>query len=349
MSDNFIVTVVIPAYNAEEFIEDAVKSCFNQTYGPMETIVVNDGSTDTTANKVKVLTDALHRNGFELKLIDIGKNMGTANALNVGFSSAKGAYICWLSADDMFLDREKVKKQISCMKRSGADWSYFRDCYSGSNVSTSRLIKTSYLPRLGIFDPFFIHNSDLRLAMLFFRNPINGSSVMIKKECVESYGQFDPSTRNVDADGDLWMRYSALNLKLAALKGASIFYREHSGQTSKRKNEMLIGCELTRVRMLITLKEKNRLARIIKKFAHIFPIIIEAKSYRNRPFTSEFLFNYVLTNKDEFNFLFRKYIQKALNNLKKHSVFLALDKDKFERDLELFRSSKTFKDFENLL
>ena len=198
-----MVTVVIPAYNAEEFIEDAVKSCFNQTYRPMETIVVNDGSTDTTANEVKVLADTLYRNDFKLRLIDIGKNVGAANALNVGFSSAEGAYICWLSADDIFIDREKIEKQIGYMKRTGADWAYFRDFYSGSNISTARLVKSSYLPRLRIFDPLFIRDSDLRLAMLFFRNPINGSSVVIKKDCVESYGQFDPSTRNVDGDGDL--------------------------------------------------------------------------------------------------------------------------------------------------
>ena len=279
MSGHMRVTVVIPAYNAEEFIEDAVKSCFNQAHRPMETIVVNDGSTDATASKVKVLADALYRSDFELRLIDIGKNMGAGNALNIGFSNAESAYICWLSADDLFIDREKIKNQIDYMKRTRADWGYFRDYYSGSNISTSRLVKSSYLPRLRILDPLFIRDPDLRLAMLFFRNPINGSSVVIKKDCVESYGQFDPSTRNVDGDGDLWMRYSALKLKLCALKGAPVFYREHGEQTSKRKESMMYGCELTRMRMLHALEKTKKLAEIIKKFTLFLPIVLKAGNH----------------------------------------------------------------------
>lgn len=346
MNENTMVTVVIPAYNAEEFIEDAVKSCFNQTYRPMETIVVNDGSTDTTANEVKVLADALYKNDFELRLIDIGKNMGAANALNVGFSSAEGAYICWLSADDIFIDREKIKRQIRYMKRTGADWGYFRDCYSGLNISTARLVKTSYLPRLRIFDPLFIHDSDLRLAMLFFRNPINGSSVVIKKDCVESYGQFDPSTRNVDGDGDLWMRYSALKLKLCALKGAPVFYREHEKQTSKRKDYMMYGCELTRMRMLRVLEKKKKLTKIIKKFTPFLPIILKAKNHFARPLVSEFLFNYIIENKNKFNYLLFKNAQRSLNDVKNHRNYQSIDKNKFAEDLELLIRSDTFAKFE---
>jgi glycosyltransferase involved in cell wall biosynthesis len=349
MKNNKMVSVIIPAYNAEEFIEDSVKSCFNQTYNHIETIVVNDGSTDATAQKVKKLADLLSKNEFKLKLINIGKNRGAANALKVGFTNAEGTYICWLSADDIFTDAQKIEKQVGFMEKNSAAWSYFRDYYTGPNLSQATLVRTSYLPRLRMLDPMFLNDSDLRLMSLFFRNPINGSSIMIKRKFAAKFGMFDPITRNIDADGDLWMRYSALNLKLVALKGASVFYREHSGQTSKRKTDMLLGCELTRVRMLIALKEKNRLKRFIKKFVPFFPIIIEAKGHLGRPFTSEFIFKYILTSKDEFNFLFRRYIRKSLNDVKKHITFLALDKDKFESDLEFFRSSKTFQDFENLL
>jgi glycosyltransferase involved in cell wall biosynthesis len=346
MNENMMVTVVIPAYNAEEFIEDAVKSCFNQTYRPMETIVVNDGSTDTTANKVRDLADALYRSDFELRLLDIGKNMGAANALNVGFSSAEGAYVCWLSADDIFIDREKIKKQIGYMKRTGADWGYFRDYYSGQHLATARLVKSSYLPRLRILDSLFVHDSDLRLALLLFKNPINGSSVMIKKDCVESYGQFDPSTRNIDGDGDLWMRYSALKLKLCALKGAPVFYREHGKQTSKRKEYMMYGCELTRMRMLRALEKKKKLAKVIKKFTPFLPIILKAKKHFERPIVSELLFNYIIENKNKFNYLLFKSAQRSLNDVKNHRNYQSIDKNKFAEDLELLIRSDTFAKFE---
>jgi len=348
MTENIRATVVIPAYNAEEFIEDAVKSCFNQTHRPMETIVVNDGSTDNTANKVRDLADYLYRSDFELKLLNIGRNLGAANALNVGFSSAEGAYVCWLSADDIFIDREKIKKQISCMKRTGAHWSYFRDYYSGLNISTARLVKSSYLPRGRILDPLFIRDSDLRLALLLFRNPINGSSVMIKKDCVESYGQFDPITKNVDADGDLWMRYSALGLRLVAAKGAPVFYREHSMQTSKKKLAMLYGCDLTRVRILATLEKKGTLVRLAKKLSPFLPIIVETNNHIARPFVSQFLFNHILDHKKEFDRIFLKYVQKSLADVSRHINNRRLDTEKFAKDAEAFKQSLTFKNFEKL-
>jgi glycosyltransferase involved in cell wall biosynthesis len=346
MNGNESVSVVIPAYNAERFIVDAIKSCFNQTYRPIEILVINDGSTDSTVDVVNGLSDIIPDDKVELRLIDIGENRGAANALNVGFSSAKGAYICWLSADDMFVDKKKVEKQVAQMNKTEALWSYYRDFYTGTSLSKSRLVKSSHLPRLRILDPLFIRNPDLRLISLFFKNPINGSSIMIRKDSIEAYGQFDPITTNVDGDGDLWMRYSALKLKLSALKGATVFYRENPAQTSKKKTVMIYGCELTRMRMLITLQKRGNLSKLIKKFTLYFPIIVKAKKHFERPFTSEFLFNYILDHEREFNRVFRKYIRKSLNDVKKHANYLMLDKDKFSKDLKLFMESHAFKKFE---
>jgi len=343
---NNVVTVVIPAYNAEEFIEDAVKSCFNQTYRPVETIVVNDGSTDSTANKVKALADALSGEDFELRLIDVGKNMGAANALNVGFSNAKGAYVCWLSADDIFADKGKIKKQIGCMKRTEADWSYFRDFYSGANTSTPRLVKSSYLPRLRFLDSFFIRDPDLRLALLLFRNPINGSSVMIKNDCFQAHGQFDPTMRNIDADGDLWMRYSALKLELCALKGAPVFLREHGKQTSKKKEDMLYGSELTRIRILHMLERNGKLLKVIRKSTPYLLIILTAKKHLDRPMVSEFLFSYIIENKSRFNYFLFKSAKRALRDVRKHRNYQSIDKNKFADDLALLAKSEVFAKFE---
>jgi glycosyltransferase involved in cell wall biosynthesis len=349
MNENRLVTVVIPAYNAAEFIEDAVKSCSNQTYRPMEIIVVNDGSTDATANEVKALADAFCSSDLELRLVDVGRNMGAANALNLGFSDAKGAYVCWLSADDMFIDREKVKKQIARMKRTGADWGYFRDFYNGPTTSAARLVRSSYLPRLRVLDRLFIRDPDLRLAMLLFKNPVNGSSVAIKKDCVESYGQFDPILRNVDADGDLWLRYSALKLKLCALKSAPVFLREHGKQTSKKKEDMMYGSELTRIRILRVLERKEKLAKAIRKFTPFLPIILRAKKHFDRPLVSEFLFNYIAENKNRFNYFLYKSARRALSDVRNHRNYQSIDKNRFAEDLKSLEKSETFAKFEATL
>jgi len=346
MTRKKLVSIVIPAYNAEEYIEDSIKSCFSQTYRPIEIIIVNDGSTDSTVRVVNNLYHSISNGEIESRIIDIGENRGAANALNVGFSSAQGDYICWLSADDVFIDKRKVQKQVGFMDKTKALWSYFRDYYTGTSVSNASLRKSSYLPHLRILDPIFIRNSDLRLMLLLFRNPINGSSVMIKKDCIKVYDQFDPIARNVDGDGDLWMRYSALKLKLAALEGASIFYRKHAKQTSEKKILMIHGSELTRMRILLTLEKKGDLVKLIKKFTPYIVFIVVNREHFSRPFVSEFLFNYILANKKEFNKIFLKYVRKSLNDVKKHVNYLMLDKDKFLKDIAAYMESYTFKKFE---
>jgi glycosyltransferase involved in cell wall biosynthesis len=341
------VSVVIPAYNAEEFIVDAARSCFAQTYRPLEVIVVNDGSTDSTERVVKHLSSSVSSGQVALRLVNVGENKGAGNALNVGFSSAEGDYVCWLSADDMFIDSEKLRKQVAYIEKSKALWSYFRSFYAGATLSNAVLTRPSYLPHLSISDTLFVRNPDLRLMLLLFRNPVNGSSVMITKDCVQTYGQFEP-TRNADHDGDLWMRYSALKLKLTAIMGAAVFYRKHPGQVSAKRNLMIYESDLTRMRMLLALEKKGNLTMLIKKFIPYFMVILLSREHLKRPFVSEFLFNYILSHKDSFDRIFLKYVRRSLNDLTRHSNYLMLDKEKFRVDLSSFKESHTFKRFEEI-
>jgi glycosyltransferase involved in cell wall biosynthesis len=342
------VTVVTPAYNAEKFIAGAIKSCLGQTFRPLEVIVVNDGSTDSTPEIVEKITRTMPSGKLELKLIDVHPNQGAANALRVGFSNAQGKFICWLSADDMFIDREKVAKQVHYMKKTNAAWSYFSYSYAGASLSQRRLVKPSYLPLLSFLDPLFVRDADLRLMILLFKSPINGSSIMIKKDAVEKYGSFDPATRNVDGDGDLWMRYSALGLKLTALKGASVFYREHAMQTTRKELAMLYGCDLTRIRMLAYLEKKGKLVKLVKKFAPFLPILVETNYHLARPFVSQRLFSYVLNHSKEFGRILPKCLAKPLRQVEKQIERLKLNKEEFKKQADAFNQSLTFQNFEQL-
>jgi glycosyltransferase involved in cell wall biosynthesis len=342
------VTIVIPAYNAENFITDAVKSCFTQIYRPLQVVVVNDCSTDNTPSIVTELSQTLQSRDFELRLVNLEANKGAANALNEGFSHSKGAFLCWLSADDMFIDKKKISKQVTCMKKNDAVWSYCNYAYTGPDCASAKLNKPCYIPFLSFLDPLFIRDSELRLMLLLFRNPINGSSIMINKNTVKKYGQFDPATRNVDLDGDLWMRYTALNLRLAMVKGAFVFYRVHSMQTSKKEVQMLYGCDLTRVRMLQTLHESGKLPRLIKKFTPFLPFIVETHYHRARPFVSKYLFKYMIDNKKQFDPLLIKYVQRSLDSVEKHIERTQLNVKGFEKNLNTFNQTPTFQRFKKL-
>lgn len=348
MEQRQLASVVIPAYNAEDFIEDAVKSCFAQIYRPLEILVVNDGSTDSTAERMENLANRASDSDVDLSVLNVGENRGAANALHMGFSKAKGKYVSWLSADDVFVDRRKMGKQVEHMNGTGASWSYYRDTYLGENHRSAILIKSSYVHTFRLIDPLFFHDSGLRLMALLFKNPINGSSTMIRRESIEKYGQFDPVTRNVDLDGDLWMRYSALDLKLAALPGAPVFYRRHPAQTSKRKHLMLRGSEMTRMRILLTLEKKGSLRKLVARFAPFLPVVLKTKYHFERPFVSEFLLNFISTNKKELAPLMILPVKRYLRAIRNHQNYRMMDSEEFRRDLESFSESNEYRAFERI-
>jgi glycosyltransferase involved in cell wall biosynthesis len=90
-----LVSVVIPAYNAEEYFLAVIHSILSQTYIQFEVLIVNDGSTDKTVG----IAAAFNEN--RIRLINLEKNMGVSNARNIGLLEAQGEYICFFDADDL--------------------------------------------------------------------------------------------------------------------------------------------------------------------------------------------------------------------------------------------------------
>lgn len=106
---NILLSVVIPAYNAERTIERCLKSVLKQTYNNIEIIVVNDGSTDSTMD----ILQKLIKENFKLTIID-QENEGPSIARNTGIKNAHGEYIAFLDSDDIWL-ANKVQKQLDIL------------------------------------------------------------------------------------------------------------------------------------------------------------------------------------------------------------------------------------------
>ncbi|MBU3822285.1 glycosyltransferase family 2 protein [Flavobacteriaceae bacterium XHP0103] len=101
-----LVTVGIPFYNAERYLMDAVKSTINQTYGNLEIILLDDGSSDASLK----ISQEFERKDKRIKVISDGKNIGLPKRLNQLSKLAKGRYYARMDADDiMFPDRIKVQ------------------------------------------------------------------------------------------------------------------------------------------------------------------------------------------------------------------------------------------------
>jgi len=97
-----LVTVIIPAYNHEDFVVEAIESVLSQSLKDFELLIVDDGSTDSTLNRIRTFNDP------RITVI-VQENRGAAAALNRGLGEAKGRYISILNSDDRYcVDRLQI-------------------------------------------------------------------------------------------------------------------------------------------------------------------------------------------------------------------------------------------------
>ena len=114
-----LVSIITPAYNAEKYIKDTIESVIAQTYTNWEIIIVDDASKDNTVNIIKNYQLKDRR----IKLISLEKNQGVANARNTAIKNAKGQYVAFLDADDVW-EKEKLVVQIKFMQDNNVTFSY---------------------------------------------------------------------------------------------------------------------------------------------------------------------------------------------------------------------------------
>ena len=113
------VSVVIPVFNCEKYIEESINSVLNQSYSDLELIIVDDASTDHTAEILKRYKEKDPR----IKVIRQDKNVGVARSRNTGFDHCRGRLIALLDSDD-YWHRDKLKKQVEAQARTKADLIY---------------------------------------------------------------------------------------------------------------------------------------------------------------------------------------------------------------------------------
>lgn len=115
MNEERKISIIIPTYNAESTINSAINSLLKQYYKNIEIIIIDDGSTDSTVNKVKLL----QRNDNRIMLI-CKENTGVSDTRNVGLKNASGDYITFLDADD-YVERDMYTKMVSELEKNYAD------------------------------------------------------------------------------------------------------------------------------------------------------------------------------------------------------------------------------------
>jgi glycosyltransferase involved in cell wall biosynthesis len=195
-SKNHLVDVVIPAFNAARYIDQTLESIALQGSLVHSIIVVNDGSSDQTTQRVEVFIQQ-HPN-LSIKLIN-QTNAGLANARNTGIQHTTASYIALLDADDIWL-KGKLEQQLQVFSASSEP--RLGVVYTGYELIDENSLLTSN--DKGIIKPQA--RGDVR-SKLLTGNFISGSgsSVLIKSEVFKETGLFDESLR-ASEDWDMWLR-----------------------------------------------------------------------------------------------------------------------------------------------
>ena len=139
-----LISIIMPVYNCEKYVGQAIKSVKQQEYTNWKLIIVNDGSTDRSLEKIENETQEITA---KVKIINLKENTGAANARNVALQVVTGSYVAYLDADDIW-KKEKLSKQLSFMKQNNINFSYTgysRIRENGEFLKTIKApIKTNY-------------------------------------------------------------------------------------------------------------------------------------------------------------------------------------------------------------
>jgi glycosyltransferase involved in cell wall biosynthesis len=205
---NKIVSVIIPTYNCDRYVVEAVKSAIAQTYEYKEIIVVDDGSTDQTKQLLETYNGIINYIYQE--------NQGVSAARNRGIKEAKGELICFLDADDFFILPSKLSEQVACFEAQPS----IGIVHTGWQVVDSNGKKL--LDR-----PLWNQCPNLNLETWLTINPVLPSAMMFSRDCLERVGGFDTQFSHGE-DTDMMLNLGLLGCKVKWLKKITVAYRQHS-------------------------------------------------------------------------------------------------------------------------
>lgn len=146
-----LVTVVMPAYNAETYIEEAIRSVLNQTVEDLELIVIDDCSTDGT----RICIEKLAKEDLRIRTVCNEKNLGVAHTRNKGLDIARGSYVALLDCDDIWYPK-KLEKQLKIAQDTNTDIVYCG--YAMIDDTGKKICEDFFVPPVTTFDDMLIQS-----------------------------------------------------------------------------------------------------------------------------------------------------------------------------------------------
>ncbi|MDD2913253.1 MAG: glycosyltransferase family 2 protein, partial [Candidatus Pacebacteria bacterium] len=113
MKNNPKISIIMPVYNVETFLSEAIESVLNQTFYDFEFVIINDGSTDNSLEIIK----NYEKKDSRIVLLDNKENLGITKSLNIGLNKARGEYIARMDGDDIS-EKERIEIQYDFLKKN---------------------------------------------------------------------------------------------------------------------------------------------------------------------------------------------------------------------------------------
>ena len=246
-----LVSIVIPAYNVERTVGEAIQSAIGQTWPRKEIIVVDDGSTDRTA-------EIVDRFGPAVTLVS-SRNRGLSAAVNLGVQHCRGDYIQELDADDL-LTPDKIERQLSVLRAGDSKRILLSSSWAGFYYRTqnARFVNNALCQDLSPVEWLQRKMSE----NLYMQN----ATWLVSRELVEAAGPWD-TRLNYDQDGEYFARVLACSTGTRFVSGTGVFYRasgpgsiSYIGNSDEKKESLLLSMQL-QIKYLLALENSERVRR----------------------------------------------------------------------------------------
>jgi glycosyltransferase involved in cell wall biosynthesis len=213
------VSVVIPCFNAETTVGDAIESALAQTWRDIEVVVIDDGSNDGSADILR---------GFGNRILaEFGPNLGASAARNRGTALATGGYIQYLDADDL-LAPEAIESRLRALEESGADVAYSDWQRFETSADGSRSLGEVVVQRIDDIDP----DPEIACATSFWAPP---AALLYRRRVVDAIGGWNERLPVIQ-DARFLFEAARRGGRFVHVPGVSAFYR-HAGMSLSRGNE----------------------------------------------------------------------------------------------------------------
>lgn len=294
------VSIIIPAYNIENYIERCILSCINQTFKDIEIIVVNDGSTDKTLDKINKLKSKDNR----IVVID-KKNEGSMEARKSGWNIAKGEYILFVDGDD-YIDKDAIEILYSKAKKENYDVV----CYKFLIEDKDGMIRKG-------LDKEINKNNNTRLLDLLFQGKINHSMCLkfLKKDFITNNQIEFPSDFSFGEDLAFVYTFSMYNPTFAIIDEYLYHYCRRDGSLDIAINE-----KTTEITQALSFVRKQLIKNnLYQKYREEFEYMAYMQSYYSRR-------KYIFNNKN-------KISRKLFYNWRKLKININAKNNKFYKKL----------------